>query len=74
MIRIRVSHEQMETFASNKDQIIIALLQLERINNMVIKEKAFQVNSLTDSYGRWQAFKTIASLYLWARIPMNSIK
>lgn len=47
---------------------------MERINNMVIKEKAFQVNSLIDSYGRWQAFKAIASLYLWVLIPMNSIK
>lgn len=31
----------METFAANEDQIIIAFLAVEKINNVTIKEKSF---------------------------------
>lgn len=35
----------METFASKEDQIIIAFLATERMNNTAIIKKAFQVNN-----------------------------
>lgn len=48
------SHDKIEAFSVNKDQIVIILLIAEKINDVSVKEKTFQVNDIayTDECSR----------------------
>lgn len=58
------SHDKIEAFSINEDQIVMILLIAEKINDMSVKEKTFQVNDIayTDECSRAHGYNYGASV------------